>query len=79
MSKYGDSLSSDFLTDPLERLIDEMAFQGISCESMAKMIGVSPSYMEEILKGKQRIDADMSMRLEDALGLDPEVYPIFMN
>jgi HTH-type transcriptional regulator/antitoxin HigA len=55
---------------PGEILQDEIEAAGFSQRSFAADIGVQPSLLNEIIKGKRNITADMALLLEASLGVE---------
>lgn len=47
---------------------------GISAESLAQKLGVSPSTLSRVLKGTSGISAEMALRLSKTLGRSPESW-----
>ena len=47
----------------------EMARQGIKDQQLAKEMGISNQLISDLLNGKQRLDAELAMMLEAAIGL----------
>lgn len=61
-------------THPGEILLDEINANEISQIDFAKQIGYKRSQLNEIIKGKRKINADLSLLLEKALGIDAEFW-----
>lgn len=47
----------------------ELVERGISQKDFAKMIGVQPSHLSEVLNGKRALSRDLAMKIEEAIGL----------
>lgn len=63
-----------FATHPGEILIEEIEANGFSQIDFAKMINYSRSQLNEIIKGKRNINADLALLLEKSLGVDAEYW-----
>jgi HTH-type transcriptional regulator/antitoxin HigA len=61
-------------THPGEILKDELDARGISQSDFAKHIGIQRSQLNEILKGKRGVNADLALLLEEALKIDAEYW-----
>jgi HTH-type transcriptional regulator/antitoxin HigA len=61
-------------THPGTILKDEIEANNISQIDFAKMIGYSRSQLNEIIKGKRNISADLALLLEKALGIDADYW-----
>lgn len=55
-------------------LQDELEASGFTQRSLASEIGVQPSLLNEIIKGKRNISADLALSLEAALGIDASFW-----
>lgn len=63
-----------FATHPGEILLDEIEANDFTQIDFAKMIGYSRSQLNEIIKGKRNINADLALLLEKTLGVDAEYW-----
>lgn len=61
-------------THPGEIIKDEMDAIGISQADFAKLIGIQRSQLNEIIKGKRGINAELSLLLEKALDIDADYW-----
>lgn len=59
---------------PGETLKDELDAREISQTDFANDIGISPTQLNEIIKGKRNITADFALLLEKALGIKAEFW-----
>ena len=59
---------------PGELLIDELEARGIKQSQLAKEIGMSPSLLNEIVKGKRAVTTEYAMLFEAALGIDADFW-----
>lgn len=57
----------NYAIHPGEFVKDEMEEVGITQKNLAKKIGVSTTIINEVVKGKRRINGDLAVRLEMAL------------
>ncbi|TDD95082.1 HigA family addiction module antitoxin [Flavobacterium cellulosilyticum] len=63
-----------FATHPGTILVDEMEANGYSQIDLAKLIDIKRSQLNEIIKGKRNINADLALLLEKALGIDADFW-----
>ena len=63
-------------THPGEILGEELKARGIKQKAFAGQIGMQPTHLSELIKGKRNITSDIAMRLENALGIP---YKNWMN
>ena len=63
-------------THPGEILGEELKARGIKQNAFAEQIGMQPTHLSELIKGKRNITSDIAMRLENALGIP---YKNWMN
>lgn len=61
-------------THPGLLLADEMEANGYSQIDLAKLIDIKRSQLNEIIKGKRNINADLALLLEKALGIDADFW-----
>jgi addiction module HigA family antidote len=61
-------------THPGTTLLDELIARNISQKEFAEEIGVLPTYLNEIVKGKRSVTADFSLLLEKSLGIEAEYW-----
>ena len=47
----------------------ELVERGISQKNFAKILGVQPSHLSEVLNGKRALSRDLAMKIEEAIGL----------
>lgn len=55
-------------------ILDELEAAGFTQRSLANEIGVQPSLLNEVIKGKRNVTADLAVMLEAALGIDAEYW-----
>lgn len=68
------NLIPSFATHPGTILADEMEANGYSQIDLAKLIDIKRSQLNEIIKGKRNINADLALLLEKALGIDADFW-----
>lgn len=66
-------------THPGELLLDELQCREISQANFAAWIGVKPSLLNEIIKGKRGINTEMALILEAALGISAKLWINLQN
>lgn len=60
-------------THPGELILDELEAGNISQAQLAKTIGVSPSLINEIIKGKRSVNTELALLIEAALNIPAEM------
>lgn len=61
-------------THPGELLREELEARGITQAKLASQIGVSPSLLNEVIKGKRAVNTEMALLLEAALGIAAHLW-----
>ena len=51
----------------------ELEERGISQKDFAKMLGVQPSHLSEVLNGKRALTKDLAIKIEGAIGLPAKI------
>ncbi len=59
-------------THPGEIIREELEFRGISQRELARVIGVCPTIINELIKGKRQLGTELALLIGAALGLDAE-------
>jgi HTH-type transcriptional regulator/antitoxin HigA len=59
---------------PGEYISDELEAQDMSQSNLAKLIGIEKSQLNEIIKGKRGINAEIALLLQAALGIDADFW-----
>ena len=59
---------------PGEILADELAESGMTASELARILGVPPNRITQILAGKRAVTADTALRLGQWLGTSPELW-----
>ncbi|MBP6911547.1 HigA family addiction module antidote protein [Patescibacteria group bacterium] len=68
-----------FIPLPGEYLADELEYRKISQRQFAKIIGKTPTEVNDIIKGRKSINADFAMRFSAAFGTTPELWLNLQN
>lgn len=50
-------------------IFDEMEAREMTQKELAKALGIQPSYLNEIIKGKRNINAEIAVKLEKVWGI----------
>ena len=66
-------------THPGVLLLEELECRNISQAKFSKRIGVNPSLLNEIIKGKRGINTEMALLLEAALGISAKFWINLQN
>ena len=66
-------------THPGELLRDELECRNIKQAKFSEQIGVKPSLLNEIIKGKRGVNTEMALLLEAALGIDANLWLNLQN
>jgi len=66
-------------THPGTVLLDEISARNISQKDLAYELGVLPTFLNEILKGKRAITADFAILLEKSLGISADYWMRFQS
>ena len=61
-------------THPGELLLDELQYREISQAKFAKQIGIKPSMLNEIIKGKRGVNTEIALLLEASLGISAKIW-----
>ena len=60
-------------THPGELIMDELEARNMTQAKLAENIGVSPSLLNEIIKGKRAVNTEMALMLEAAIDLPADM------
>jgi len=66
-------------THPGTVILDEIGARNISQKELAHELGVLPTFLNEILKGKRAITADFAILLEKSLGISADYWMRFQS
>jgi HTH-type transcriptional regulator / antitoxin HigA len=61
-------------THPGEIIQDELDARGVNQAEFAKLIGIEKTQLNEIIKGKRNINADLALLLEKAIEIDADYW-----
>ena len=61
-------------THPGEMLADELEARGIKQQEFAQQIGMQKSQLNEIIKGKRSMNAEVAVLVEAALGISADFW-----
>lgn len=62
--------------DAYKRLKQEIDNRGIKTKFIANEIGISPSYLGQVLNGSRKLSTDVAVKASQVLGLP---FTIFLN
>lgn len=80
MKKQKSTLTPAQATHPGVLIKDEIdATEGLSQRTLAKELDVLPSFLNEIIKGKRPVTADIAILLEEALGISADYWMKFQS
>ena len=66
-------------THPGELLLEELQCREMSQATFAKQIGIKPSLLNEIIKGKRGVNTEMALLLEASLGISAKFWINLQN
>ena len=66
-------------THPGELIAEELGCREISQSKFAQQIGIKPSLLNEIIKGKRGVNTEMALILEAALGISAKFWINLQN
>lgn len=66
-------------THPGELLAEELQCRKLSQAKFANQIGVKPSMLNEIIKGKRGVNTEMALLLEASLGISAKIWINLQN
>ena len=67
------NLKPNYVTHPGEVIKDEIEYLGIPQKEFAERIGVSPSEVNQILKGKRPVNTEFAMLTEAAINIPADL------
>jgi HTH-type transcriptional regulator/antitoxin HigA len=70
----GEKLRTTTAFHPGEFLLEEIEERGLKKTEFAKSIGLLPSNLSELFKGKRNINARIAVRLEKSLNISAEYW-----
>jgi addiction module HigA family antidote len=72
--KEGNELRTPIAFHPGEFLLEEVEERGLKKIDFARDIGILPSNLSELFKGKRNINARMAIRIEKVLDVSAEYW-----
>lgn len=73
-SMIANNLTPYEASHPGELLREELEVRGITQVKFAQRIGVSPSLLNEVIKGKRGVNTEMALLLEASLGIAAHIW-----
>ena len=70
VNQQGEAIHSAEPIHPGEILFNELETRDLSQKDFAKQLGMKPSHLNELLKGKRNFTAQLALRVQTALGID---------
>ncbi len=61
-------------THPGELIRDELQSIGMTQSKLAERIGVSPSLLNEVIKGKRPVNTELALLLEASIGVPADIW-----
>lgn len=61
-------------THPGELIFEELEARNMTQAALANQIGVAPSLLNEVIKGKRSVNTELALLLEAALGISAELW-----
>jgi HTH-type transcriptional regulator/antitoxin HigA len=74
LGKKGKELHTSMLLHPGEIVEDELTAREIKKATFAESLGIKPSHLSELLKGKRHVSAFTAIKLEQLLGISAEYW-----
>lgn len=68
--KNGEVLETDVTLHPGEILADELQARNILKKDFAAQIGLQPSHLSDLIKGKRHVSAKLALKLEQYLQIN---------
>ncbi len=70
----GKEIFADVLLHPGELLGEELEARDITQKDFAEAIGLRPSHLNELIKGKRNISALLAIKIEKELDIDADIW-----
>jgi antitoxin HigA-1 len=74
IGKNGKVLETDVTLHPGELLADELQARDILKKDFAAAIGMQPSHLSDLLKGKRHVSAKLALKLEQHLQINASYW-----
>ena len=73
MARRNDNPAPFMAVHPGMMIKPELEERGISQKDLARMVGVQPSHLSEVLNGKRTLTTELAMKIEGAIGLPAKI------
>ena len=73
MARRNDNPAPFMAVHPGMMIKPELEERGISQKDLARMVGVQPSHLSEVLNGKRTLTTELAMKIESAIGLPAKI------
>lgn len=70
LDEKGRTIETNIALHPGTVISDELEAREILKKDFAKAIGLQPSHLSDLLKGKRHVSAQLAIKLEEQLGID---------
>jgi addiction module HigA family antidote len=70
----GMSIETNITLHPGEILADELEARSILKKDFAAQLGLQPSHLSDLIKGKRHVSAKLALQLERYLGIDADFW-----
>lgn len=70
----GKEVFTEQLLHPGELLLEELEARGILQKDFAEKLGMRPSHLNELVKGKRNISALLALKIEKLLKIDADIW-----
>lgn len=74
LNSKGEEIFSATPTHPGEMLADELEARSITQQQLARQIGVSATFVSELVRGKKSLSVAMALKLEESLGVNASFW-----
>ena len=73
-NKRGEAIHSKVAIHPGEILKDEIEDRGLKKNYVARKLGIKPSHLSDLFRGKRNISAELALQLENVLEINAEFW-----
>ncbi len=73
MATRNDNPAPFMAVHPGMMIKPELDERGISQKEFAKMLGIQPSHLSEVLNGKRALTTELAVKIENAIGLPAKI------
>ncbi|MBO0931231.1 HigA family addiction module antitoxin [Fibrella aquatilis] len=74
LSSLGEEIFPAHPTHPGEMLADELEARNITQKHLAELLGISATFISELIRGKKSVSVAMALKLEQALQIDASFW-----